>query len=115
MILSRRTLYIDKEEKKNSIEVSVHELSDAVKKELSVIFPDIDVSRLKAIPTCQRAAYDLVNIGSHIEVEKDRLLETFMTFAEKFRQEMLSKGYFTDYIDPCSGLAVHHTDASNTR
>ena len=88
------------------IEVSLHSLSDAVKRELRVMFPTIDVSSLVAMPTCQKARNDLVNIGQEIETEKDRLLECFMSFASKVADELEKLGYFCDYIDPCSGLSV---------
>lgn len=60
----------------NSIEVSVHSTSRFFRNETQHIFQGIDLSELIAIPTMQRARYDLVNVGDEIEAEKDRLLET---------------------------------------
>ena len=59
-----------------------------------------------AIPTNQRAREDLVNVGDHIEYEKDRLLNVFMTFGRDFCSKVREAGYWADYIDPCSGLPV---------
>lgn len=95
-----------------SIEVSLHTLSDAVKKELQVMFSSIDVSSLVAMPTCQKASYDLVNIGQEVEAEKDRLLECFMSFASTVADELERLGFFCDYIDPCSGLSVRCKDTN---
>ena len=62
--------------------------------------------QLLAIPTNQRAREDLVNIGDHIECEKDRLLNVFMQFGASLCEKLRSYGFWADYIDPCSGLPV---------
>lgn len=58
------------------LEVSLHECRTAFLRETEGIFPGINLTGLLAIPTMQRAKYDLVRIGDEIEAEKDRLLET---------------------------------------
>ena len=58
------------------------------------------------MPTNQRAREDLVNIGPHIELEKDRLLNVFMTFGQDICSRIRNEGYWADYIDPCSGLPM---------
>ena len=60
----------------NSIEVSIHSTSRYFRNETQHVFQGVDLSNLVAIPTMQRARYDLVNVGDEIEAEKDRLLET---------------------------------------
>mmetsp|Transcript_20704 Transcript_20704/g.44762 ORF Transcript_20704/g.44762 Transcript_20704/m.44762 type:complete len:227 (-) Transcript_20704:1215-1895(-) len=62
--------------------------------------------RLLAIPTNQRAREDLVAVGDHIEEEKDRLLNVFLEFGKHICEQLRSKGYWADYIDPCSGLPM---------
>ncbi len=47
-----------------------------------------------------------MKIGEDIENEKDELLEKFMKFAKCLCEDIISLGYWADYIDPCSGLAV---------
>lgn len=61
---------------------------------------------LLALPTNQRAREDLVAIGDHIEAEKDRLLNVFMEFGADISQKIRARGYWADYIDPCSGLPM---------
>lgn len=90
-------------------------------------------SRLLAIPTNQRAREDLVAVGDHIEEEKDRLLNVvsvhniicdilkffsltgvdeihdlwqFLAFGKYVCEQLRSKGFWADYIDPCSGLPM---------
>lgn len=62
--------------------------------------------RLLAIPTNQRAREDLVAVGDHIEREKDRLLNVFLDFGKYICEQLRAKGYWADYIDPCSGLPM---------
>jgi hypothetical protein len=77
-----------------------------VVRELVHVFPGVDLNEVISLPTVQKARHDLVKIGDEIEEEKDRLLETFMDFAKKFCALIKDKGYWADYIDPCSGLPM---------
>eukprot|EP00586_Coscinodiscus_wailesii_P012539 CAMPEP_0172512848 /NCGR_PEP_ID=MMETSP1066-20121228/247668_1 /TAXON_ID=671091 /ORGANISM="Coscinodiscus wailesii, Strain CCMP2513" /LENGTH=160 /DNA_ID=CAMNT_0013292829 /DNA_START=102 /DNA_END=584 /DNA_ORIENTATION=- len=61
---------------------------------------------LAAIPTNQNARHDLVAVGSHIEDEKDRLLNNFLSFARDFCERVTQEGHWADFIDPCSGLPM---------
>jgi hypothetical protein len=61
---------------------------------------------LLAIPTNQRAREDLVAIGEHIEQEKDRLLNVFLVFGKHICEQLRARGFWADYIDPCSGLPM---------
>lgn len=44
-------------------------------REVQAIFPEVDLTGVLLVPTCQQATVDLVNVGPRIEDEKDRLLE----------------------------------------
>jgi hypothetical protein len=44
-------------------------------REVQSVFPDVDLSGMLIVPTCQQADYDLVRTGEKIDLEKDRLLE----------------------------------------
>jgi hypothetical protein len=44
-------------------------------REVQSVFPDVDLSGMLVVPTCQQADYDLVRTGEKIDNEKDRLLE----------------------------------------
>lgn len=71
------------------LEVSVHTLPKQLQREFQHVFAEkyLDQSRpggeeleLLAIPTNQQARVDLVNIGDHVEAEKDRLLNTVSSY-----------------------------------
>ena len=94
------------------IEVSMHECRVPFLREMEMVLPGIGLQGLLCIPTMQHSREDLVKIGENIETEKDRLLENFMGFAKILCQLILSKGYFADYIDPCSGLAMITREAN---
>ncbi len=42
------------------------------------MLPGADLSSLLIVPTCQRAALDLVRTGEDVDTEKDKLLEQVM-------------------------------------
>ena len=44
-------------------------------REVQSVFPDVDLTNMLVVPTCQQADYDLVRTGEKIDCEKDRLLE----------------------------------------
>ncbi|KAK3263999.1 hypothetical protein CYMTET_27235 [Cymbomonas tetramitiformis] len=88
------------------MEYSVHDCPRKHKEEVAAIFPGLDVQGMLIVPTCQNSAVDLVKVGEDVENEKDRLLEVFMEWAKAVCDILISKGYWADYIDPCSGLPM---------
>jgi hypothetical protein len=50
-------------------------------REVQSVFPDVDLSGMLVVPTCQQADYDLVRTGEKIDTEKDRLLERVSSWA----------------------------------
>ena len=112
----------------DSLEVSLHTLPKQLLREFRHVFRDeylnfspdasttdagaMDTTSttgnpvLLALPTNQRAREDLVAVGDHIEAEKDRLLNVFMEFGADICQKIRARGFWADYIDPCSGLPM---------
>mmetsp|Transcript_24107 Transcript_24107/g.37195 ORF Transcript_24107/g.37195 Transcript_24107/m.37195 type:complete len:194 (+) Transcript_24107:178-759(+) len=113
-----RLLYVNANNPMDDIECSIHTLPKPLAREFEHVFGDNyllgfeaanaarDDVKVFAVPTNQRAREDLVNIGDHIEMEKDRLLNVFMDFGRTFCERVRAKGYWADYIDPCSGLPM---------
>jgi len=111
----------------NLIEVSVHTFPKPLQREFQHVFGDnvannssllsdddndngtqaqqTDCEYL-AIPTNQPAREDLVSVGPKVQEEKDRLLNAFMAFAQILCDALGKRGYWCDYIDPCSGLPM---------
>jgi hypothetical protein len=117
---------LNTDSKASVIEVSCHELRPAFLREMEGVLPSTDIPGLLAIATMQRSKHDLVQIGENIEIEKDRCLENFMSFARALcdlivkvpltaqpieEDPNISKFYFADFIDPCSGLAMLHQES----
>lgn len=75
---------------------------------MQAIFPGEDLTGMLVVPTCQRAAMELVNVGPDVDAEKDRLLERFFEFAKGVCGKLEAEGFWADYIDPCSGLPMIH-------
>ncbi|KAG1659103.1 hypothetical protein FOA52_013749 [Chlamydomonas sp. UWO 241] len=95
----------------SGIEYSVHACPAKIEKEVATVLPGADLSKLLIVPTCQRAVTDLVKTGEDVEKEKDELLEKFMAWAKKVCGSLEGQGFWSDYIDPCSGLAMIHQDS----
>lgn len=102
----------------DTLEVSVHTLPRPLQREFQHVFGDSPVidgmsdAEFLAIPTNQRAREDLVGVGDHVEAEKDRLLNVFMDFARAVCDRVRQAGYWSDYIDPCSGLPMLTRDCN---
>ncbi|GKY92448.1 hypothetical protein MPSEU_000215300 [Mayamaea pseudoterrestris] len=106
----------------NNIEVSVHTLPKPLQREFNHVFHESNMNLdgmsdnedavFLAIPTNQQARVDLVAVGDHIEQEKDRLLNVFMDFARVVCHKLKGAGYWSDFIDPCSGLPMLTLDCS---
>ncbi|GLC38013.1 hypothetical protein PLESTB_000446100 [Pleodorina starrii] len=92
------------------MEYSIHNVPPAMKREILTVFPKSNLDKLLVVPTCQHATLDLVKTGENVENEKDRLLERFMAWAKTVCDQLTTAGHWADYIDPCSGLPMIHTD-----
>jgi hypothetical protein len=97
----------------NPIEISVHTLPRPLQREFNHVFHDENLNvesihdgEFLVLPTNQRAREDLVGTGDHVELEKDRLLNVFFSFARNLCQRLTQAGYWADFIDPCSGLPM---------
>ena len=92
-----------------TFEVSIHTLPRLVASEVHAVVPSVETpsSSLLAILTAQKSKYELVEWGDDVAKEKDDLLERFVAWASTIREELTSRGYWADYIDPCSGLPAN--------
>ena len=73
------------------------------------VLPGVDLDApapLLLVPTCQRARMDLVAWGDAVAAEKDALLERFSRWAGAVCDALGAKGWWGDFVDPCSGLPV---------
>jgi hypothetical protein len=59
----------------DNFEASLHRVPRLFARDLSRVLPAIEMEGLTIVPTCQRAAMDLVATGADVATEKDRLLE----------------------------------------
>ena len=49
---------------------------------------------------------DIIQTGAPVDEEKDFCLERFLSFAKKVTDRLIADGHWSDYVDPCSGLAM---------
>ena len=105
----RHTQLLSPQMTTNGLEVSVHECPRTMMRELVHVFPSALKGKsdtVLGVITCQRASVDLAQFGEEADKEKDRLLENFIKWAHGVCHEIIDKGFWADFIDPCSGLPV---------
>jgi hypothetical protein len=96
----------------NGLQFSVHSAPRAFARELAQVLPGVaDPGSLLIVPTCQRAAMDLVATGPDVAAEKDALLERFARWASAVCEALSARGHWGDYVDPCSGYAMRTPNA----
>jgi hypothetical protein len=98
-------------ELREGFQVSVHACPRLMLRELQLVFPGRFPRRpaeghVLAVLTCQRSLMDLSQFGVDADREKDRLLETFVAFAQHVTSALIARKFWADFIDPCSGLPV---------
>ena len=60
------------------------------------------------LSTFQRTSAPLTEFTPSTEREKDRLLEHFSGFARSLCLLLSGRGWFADYVDPCTGHPALH-------
>jgi len=97
------------------MEVSVHIAPRALLSELRHVFPNrsLYLEGCLAVPTLQQSTQDLVNWGDEVELEKDRCLNVFSSFARTVCERLIAAGHWADYIDPCSGLPMIERESNS--
>ncbi|RLN90786.1 hypothetical protein BBJ28_00005758 [Nothophytophthora sp. Chile5] len=97
-------------ELRDGFQVSVHSCPRLMLRELMHVFPAQfgrkAVEPVLAILTCQKSLMDLSQFGEDADKEKDRLLETFVAFAQQVATQLAARQFWVDFIDPCSGLPM---------
>ena len=86
------------------LQFSLHTAPLTLKRELHAILPALDPhDTLLVCPTFQPSDTPLTTFTAATESAKARLLETFSGFARALCLHLVARGYFADYIDPCTG------------
>ncbi|KAL4155732.1 hypothetical protein PRNP1_007836 [Phytophthora ramorum] len=97
-------------ELREGFQVSVHACPRLLQRELKHVFPAQFQRKgsdsVLAVLTCQKSLLDLSQFGVDADREKDRLLETFVAFAQQVANALIARKYWADFIDPCSGLPM---------
>eukprot|EP01080_Neovahlkampfia_damariscottae_P005854 gene5854-9682_t len=101
---SKTLLFGPKLKKEQHIEYSIHKCPKLLFRDLKNIFPEqnFDIDTLFIIPTFQPTNCDMLEFTKDSEIQKNLLLQNFLSFSEKLRSK-LKDDYFIDYIDPITG------------
>lgn len=95
----------------NGFEVSIQDVPRAFKSDLNGVLPGVPITGegdrppLLIVPTAQQSLVDLCEWGQAAAIEKDLLLERFTEWADAVIAYLSARGFWSDSVDPCSGLA----------
>lgn len=96
------------------MEYSAHLAPRRMARDLGHVFPDAPKTDIIIVPTLQRAAMPLLEFGNEQEVEKDRCMHVFFTWARRVRSAILARepDAWCDVTDPATGRAHFGTPAA---
>lgn len=91
-----------------TVEMSVHRCSPFVAQNLERVLPDwvLPVTTCRVLVVLQQSRYPLAETAPHIEREKDRLRERFLSFGSDVVRLLRDRGFITDLIDPRTGYPL---------
>lgn len=89
------------------LQYSVHKISRPMIDEMRPTLPAVpleELKNLKVIPTFQPCQCAVLEFTQEAAEEKDRLLCSFLGFAQAFVKAVEAEEHWADYCDPISGL-----------
>uniref|UniRef100_UPI0037E7365A metabolism of cobalamin associated Db isoform X1 n=3 Tax=Semicossyphus pulcher TaxID=241346 RepID=UPI0037E7365A len=88
-----------------SVECVVQTCPELLRKDFLSMFPEAPPSGLMAVTVTQKTKNDMSSWSSEVEEERERKLHTFIDGAQQICLSLQSEGFWSDFIDPSSGLA----------
>jgi hypothetical protein len=100
---------ISRDRVESEFEYSLHLCPRKHRNELRQQFPKLsleEIEKMIIVPTQQKTKVDIIKNGEEVDEEKDYCLERFLDFARIASDYLIKRGFWADYIDPCSGLTM---------
>ncbi|PKU33109.1 methylmalonic aciduria and homocystinuria type d mitochondrial [Limosa lapponica baueri] len=88
------------------VECAVQACPELLRKDFESMFPEVNANRLTVLTVTQKTKNDMTVWSQEVEDEREMLLENFINGAKEICYAICSEGYWADFIDPTSGLAV---------
>lgn len=92
-----------------AVQISVHQRPTSfMAQNLERVFPDwvLPVTTCRVVVVLQQSRYPLAETAPHIEREKDRLRERFISFGCDVARALQKQGVLADLIDPRDGYLL---------
>lgn len=91
-----------------AVQMSVHQPSLFIAQNLERVWKDyvLPVTTCQVVVILQQSRYFLADTASHIEREKDRLRERFISFGCEVVRTLQKRGLLADLIDPRDGYPL---------
>uniref|UniRef100_A0A2K5RCP9 Metabolism of cobalamin associated D n=1 Tax=Cebus imitator TaxID=2715852 RepID=A0A2K5RCP9_CEBIM len=106
------------EHKINSIETYFEsarvECAIIAARDFESLFPEVPNSKLMILTVTQKTKHDMICWNEEVEIEREVLLEKFISGAKEICYALRPEEYWADFIDPSSGLAFFGPYTNNT-
>ncbi|XP_044160814.1 cobalamin trafficking protein CblD [Bufo gargarizans] len=96
------------------VECALQSCPELLKRDFASMFPEVVGSNLMVLTVTQRTENDMTTWSEDVENERESMLEKFINGAKEICYALRSEGYWSDFIDPSSGLAYFGPYTNNT-
>ncbi|KAM6465223.1 cobalamin trafficking protein CblD isoform 1-T2 [Liasis olivaceus] len=96
------------------VECVIQACPELLRKDFESMFPDVISTNITVLTVTQKTLNDMTAWSEEIEVEREVLIENFISGAKEICYALCSEGYWADFIDPTSGLAFFGPYTNNT-
>uniref|UniRef100_A0A3P8U4G8 Metabolism of cobalamin associated Db n=1 Tax=Amphiprion percula TaxID=161767 RepID=A0A3P8U4G8_AMPPE len=90
----------------SSVECALQSCPELLKKDFQSMFPDAPSSGMMVVTVTQKTQNDMTSWCAEVEQEREQMLDKFVDGAKEICYALQREGFWADFIDPSSGLAV---------
>ncbi|XP_077873512.1 cobalamin trafficking protein CblD isoform X7 [Ictidomys tridecemlineatus] len=88
------------------VECAIQTCPELLQRDFESLFPEVANSKLMILTVTQKTKNDMTVWSEEVELEREMLLEKFINGAKEICYALRAEGYWADFIDPSSGLAI---------
>ncbi|XP_076824682.1 cobalamin trafficking protein CblD-like isoform X2 [Clavelina lepadiformis] len=91
--------------KEATVELAMQDCPKILYKDFTTLFLDMPKSNVTVITVTQKTQNDMTGWSQSVEIEREALLDNFITTATEICQLLKANQFWCDFIDPTSGQA----------
>ncbi|XP_015213734.1 metabolism of cobalamin associated Db [Lepisosteus oculatus] len=97
----------------SNVECAIQTCPVLLKKDVEAMFPEAPAGTQTVVTVTQKTQQDMTAWSEAVQVERETLLEKFVSGAKEICYALQTAGYWADFIDPSSGLAYFGSYTNN--